>query len=599
MCFSQIKEKVWSKIKGWKEKLLSQSGREILIKAVVQAIPTYTMNCFKLPVKLCQDIEGLIRRFWWGQKSDQRKIHWLKWDKLCQPKGRGGLGFKELQKFNIALLAKQFWRLMHVRDSLFFKVFRAKFFPNGNIMEASEKTSGSFAWRSILKAKELILLGSSWRVGDGANISIRGTNWLLDEGHKKIISPLSDLPNDAKVSDLIQGNPPTWNSDMIQTIFLPYDADAITKIPLSDRAPPDRLIWHATRDGNYTVRSGYHTLLQNNRNLNPTCSRQGEPDPLWKSIWAARIPAKVKTFLWKACHEAIPTKAGLFRWRVVPHPFCDHCHDTKEDTIHALWSCPVLAQVWQSSKEFVGLQQNSHHSFISLVRQVMSLIAQLPLESFAMTCWYLWNKRNQSRLQLPSEEYGNIWSRAQTLLLEHLSISQPMNKKDPCDNHDKWKLPTNHRYKANFDGAFSKETNEGGIGVVIRDQAGLPIATLSQKLLATHSIEITEALAARRAILFAKEVGLTSVVFEGDAANIIRDLRSSETLHSAYGLVIEDAKTMLRDFQAYSLSHTRRSGNMVAHALARRASNCQNRLVWMEAVPPDISNVLLHDISSL
>uniref|UniRef100_A0A2N9G161 Reverse transcriptase domain-containing protein n=1 Tax=Fagus sylvatica TaxID=28930 RepID=A0A2N9G161_FAGSY len=523
-CFSQIKERVWSKIKGWKEKLLSQAGREILIKAVVQAIPTYTMNCFKLPVKLCQDIEGLIRRFWWGQKSEQRKIHWLKWDKLCQPKGRGGLGFKELQKFNIALLAKQFWRLMHVRNSLLFKVFSAKFFPSGNIMEVSEKTNGSFVWRGILKAKELILLGSSWRVGDGTKIPIKGTSWLLDEGHKKIISPLSDLPNDAKVSDLIHGNPPTWNSDLIRSYFLPYDADAIAKIPLSDRAPPDRLIWHANRDGHYIVRSGYHTLLQHNRNLLPECSCQGEPDPLWKSIWASCIPAKVKSFLWKACHEALPTKAGLFRRRVIPHPYCDQCHDGTEDTIHALWSCPVLAQVWQSSKEFADLQKNPHHSFISLVRQVMCLTSQFPLESFAMACWLLWNKRNQSWLQLPSEEYGNIWPRAQTLLLEHLSVSQPMTKEIPHHKHDKWKPPTHHLYKANFDGAFSKDTNSGGIGVVIRDQAGLPIATLSQKLPATHSIEITEALAARRAILFAKEVGLTSVVFEGDAENIIRDL---------------------------------------------------------------------------
>ncbi len=109
---------------------------------------------------------------------------------------------------------------------------------------------------------------------------------------------------------------------------------------------------------------------------------------------------------------------------------------------------------------------------------------------------------------------------------------------------------------------------------MIRDQAGLPIATLSQKLLATHSIEMTEALATRRAILFTKEVGLTNAVFEGDAENIIRDLGSSETLHSAYGLVIEDAKSMLLDFQAYSVSHTRRSGNMVAHALACRANQC-------------------------
>ena len=46
-------------------------GREILIKVVVQAIPTYTMNCFKLPLGLCDDIEGLSRRFWWEQRGEE------------------------------------------------------------------------------------------------------------------------------------------------------------------------------------------------------------------------------------------------------------------------------------------------------------------------------------------------------------------------------------------------------------------------------------------------------------------------------------------------------------------------------------------------
>ncbi len=207
-CFSQIKERIWSKVKGWKEKLLSQAGREVLIKAVVQAIPTYTMNCFKLPVTLCKEIEGIIRRFWWGQNKDKRKIHWLRWEKLCISKGEGGLGFRDLQKFNIALLAKQFLRLMHCRSSLFFKVFSAKIFSDGNIMEASTKTRGSFAWRNILKAKDLIQSGLSWRVGDGTKIPIRGSNWRLDEGHRRVLSPLTNVPNDARVAELIHGFPP-------------------------------------------------------------------------------------------------------------------------------------------------------------------------------------------------------------------------------------------------------------------------------------------------------------------------------------------------------------------------------------------------------
>ena len=70
-----IKERVWNKLQGWKEKLLSQASREVLLKAVVQGIPTFAMGCFKLPSGLLNDIEMMIRKFWWGQQGDKRKIH--------------------------------------------------------------------------------------------------------------------------------------------------------------------------------------------------------------------------------------------------------------------------------------------------------------------------------------------------------------------------------------------------------------------------------------------------------------------------------------------------------------------------------------------
>ena len=64
--------------RGWKEKLLSQAGREVSIKAVIQAISTYTMSCFKLPKGLIKELEVMIHKFWWGYSGGSRKTHWVK-----------------------------------------------------------------------------------------------------------------------------------------------------------------------------------------------------------------------------------------------------------------------------------------------------------------------------------------------------------------------------------------------------------------------------------------------------------------------------------------------------------------------------------------
>ena len=95
--FSFIKDRAWKKLQGWKGMFLSIAGKEVLIKVVAQAIPTYTMSVFQLPSKLCEELEGLCARFWWGQVGNERKIHWKSWDKLTLAKKDGGMGFRDLR----------------------------------------------------------------------------------------------------------------------------------------------------------------------------------------------------------------------------------------------------------------------------------------------------------------------------------------------------------------------------------------------------------------------------------------------------------------------------------------------------------------------
>jgi hypothetical protein len=78
--FNYLKDRVWKRIHGWKEKLLSKAGKDVPIKAIAQAIPTYAMSCFDLTKTLCDDIGTMISRFWWAQQENENKLHWLSWE---------------------------------------------------------------------------------------------------------------------------------------------------------------------------------------------------------------------------------------------------------------------------------------------------------------------------------------------------------------------------------------------------------------------------------------------------------------------------------------------------------------------------------------
>ena len=358
--FNRIKDQLSRKLAGWKGKLLSAAGKEILIKAVAQATPTYTMSCFKLLDSLCKDLSSLVSKFWWGQKSDERKIPWVSWDKLCKSKNEGGMGFRDLKAFNLALLAKQGWRLLQNTNSLFHHVFQAKYFAGRSFLDAQIGKRPSYAWRSIMAAKSVVEDGIRWSIGNGESVLIWQDKWIPKPDTYKITTPINPLFSNEKVSTLIDTEQAVWKSDRINSIFLPHDAESILSIPLSATSPVDHRVWSPTANGLFSVRSAYWICHKKLAKLDVgECSNSTKMISLWKLVWQLRCPNKIKNFIWRACKDILPTKTKLRDRKIPLDVACDICGEA-ETAGHVLWGCELAAAVWQMANfKAPGLTTNS------------------------------------------------------------------------------------------------------------------------------------------------------------------------------------------------------------------------------------------------
>lgn len=151
--FNDVKLRVLSKISNWQNKFFSSGRKEVLIKAIAQAVPCYAMSVFKIPNRLCDAMQQAVAKFWWGSKDNKRCIHWAKWERMCKEKIRGGMGFRDLVSFNQALIAKQAWRILQFPNSLMSKVLQARYFRTTDFLHAKLGSNPSLYMEEYLLGK--------------------------------------------------------------------------------------------------------------------------------------------------------------------------------------------------------------------------------------------------------------------------------------------------------------------------------------------------------------------------------------------------------------------------------------------------------------
>lgn len=313
-------------------------------------------------------------------------MHWRAWDELCKPKHLGGMGFRHLFSFNLAMLAKQGWRFLQNPNSLVCRLFKSIYFPHTSFWNAKLGASPSYAWRSILHGRDTLRAGIQRHIGDGRTTNIWTDPWLQGVDLTSYYTPRVQ-----KVSDLLY-QPGSWNVNLLGELFPVEVVNTICALPLSSNLYADRWIWGVDKRGVFSVKSAYH--IARAQVLNEDSSLPNPCASLWKGIWNAQVPGQVKIYVWKACVNILPTRSRLCERGIDIDTHCPLCDEEVESPLHALCECSTASEVLLNAHVALPPSAPQHHNIREwFITQVNSL----PKTSFSillMMVWAIWRNRN-------------------------------------------------------------------------------------------------------------------------------------------------------------------------------------------------------------
>lgn len=591
--FMFLRDKVAKRLSSWADKFISIAGREVLIKAVAQAIPTYAMSVFKLPRDFCSSLYSLILRYWWGQDMESRKIHWVSKDRLAECKKNGGLGFRDFSAFNDALLAKQVWRLKKDNTSLVARLLKARYFPNSDILEANLGCRPSFIWRSLQGAISLVKGGYRWLIGNGESVRVFEDRWLPRPYTFKPIVNLMPSCDYLRVADLIDKERGSWKESLVREVLSPIDAELVLDIPLCDLWPSDRIIWHFSNSGDFTVKSAYF-LARWMANGDLPCPSSDSIRVVWKRLWNLNIPPRMKLFVWKVGTNALATKCNLARRIPNFQPVCELCGNGFESDAHAIFECEWAKSIWQASGFDEKLWKSGVFRAFDRFCFCVDSLDDDSLGNFIAVAWECWNQRNKSLFQSRDKSSSNVVSRA----LSFVQSFREARDREDCEVvgcPTVWKPPIHGVLKINFDAGKLADLG-GGWGVVARDSNGDICWAANQHHSRWAGAVIEEAKACLLAIRKCLELGVTRACFEGDSLNLINYLKKKTCPDSTLGLIVSQILDLASNFDFVLWCHIKRCGNNVAHTLAHLQPFSLEGRFWLDNVPDTVSNLATKDM---
>ncbi|GKV05619.1 hypothetical protein SLEP1_g17606 [Rubroshorea leprosula] len=356
------------KLSKWKGRFLSLGGRITLINSVLDSLPVFWMSVYLIPKGTILLLDQIRRRFLWGGTEGGKKINWVKWEVVCKDKKKGGLGVKDLRKFNMALLGKWWGKLVSEEKGLWKKIIFEKYGRAGEhsyYWLRKENNSGTKWWRDICRVNTIagekrgwIADGFNLKVGEGVSTKFWWDNWrgegCLANKYPRLYS-LSTGKDDKfpQMGEWLNGKW-EWNLQWRRNLFswetqqagdLQKDIQDIRLI----RGKPDLWEWAHSKDGTYSTNSAYQILTRETRTEQHGMELQ--------NVWNKLIPNKISAFSWQLLQDKIPTKLNLHKRGIIPtleDCKCALCGREAENTSHLFIHCNFAWHLWNACFKWWG-----------------------------------------------------------------------------------------------------------------------------------------------------------------------------------------------------------------------------------------------------
>ncbi|KAJ9685133.1 hypothetical protein PVL29_017245 [Vitis rotundifolia] len=338
-------ERISSRLDGWQKAYLSFGGRITLIQSCLTHMPCYFLSLFKIPVSVAARIERMQRDFLWSGVGEGKRDHLVSWDVVCNPKSKGGLGFRRISLRNSALLGKWLWRYPREGSALWHQVILSIYGSHSNGWDANTvvRWSHRCPWKAIAQVYQDFFKFTRFMVGNGERIRFWEDLWWgnqpLGVRYPRLLRVVTD--KNIPISSILGSTRPfSWNFNFRRNLSDPEIEDleslmrSLDHFHLSPSAP-DMRSWSLSPTGLFTVKSFFLALSQ--------CSGLPSVFPT-KLVWNSQVPFKIKSFVWLVAHKKVNNNDMLQLrrpYKALSPDICMMCMKHGETVDHLFLHCSL------------------------------------------------------------------------------------------------------------------------------------------------------------------------------------------------------------------------------------------------------------------